>query len=297
MFTEARVISRARALGGKDMILVTGATGKVGRHLVAGLLAEDAPVRALTRRPASTALPAGAEVAGFDPGRPDTIEAALDGASAIFLNATAVGSVLPTLLTSAARAGVRRAVLLSSMTVRDNGVQPYSIGAQHKVLEDAVTAAAGEWTVLRCGGFAANTLAWAPAIRAEGVVRAPYRDAATAPIAEQDIAAAAVRVLLDSGHQGARYVLTGPQSLTQADQAQAIGAAIGRELRFEELPPEAFRQAAVAYMPAGAVDDLLRYLAEYVGRTAEMSDDLVKITGLPGMTLAAWAADRADSFR
>ena len=77
----------------------------------------------------------------------------------------------------------------------------------------------------------------------------------------------------------------------------AIGAAIGRELRFEELPPEAFRRAAVAYLPAGAVDDLLRYLAGYAGRTAEMSADLEKITGLPGMTFAAWAADRADSFR
>lgn len=276
------------------MILVTGATGKVGRHLVAGLLAEGAPVRALTRSPATAGLPAGTEVAPFDPGRLETIEAALAGTEAIFLNASAVGSVLAPLMASAGRAGVRRAVLLSSMLARDTG---YAVGAQHKALEDTVAAAMADWVFLRCGQFAANTLAWAPMIRAEGVVRVPYRDAATAPIAEQDIAAAAVRVLLGDGHARERYVLTGPQSVTQAGQAAAIGAAIGRRLRFEELPPEVFRQAATAQLPAAAVDDLLRYLAEYAGETAEMYDDLEKITGEPGTAFAAWAEGHAASFR
>jgi uncharacterized protein YbjT (DUF2867 family) len=279
------------------MILVTGATGKVGRHLVAGLLAEGAPVRALTRHPETAGLPAAAEVVGFDPARPETIAAAVAGTTAVFVNATAVGSILKELMTEAARAGTRTAVMLSSFTVRDNGAQPYSIGAHHKALEDVVAASGLEWTFLRCGGFAANTLAWAPMIRAEGIVRAPYLDAATAPIDEQDIAAAAVRVLLGDGHAGARYVLTGGQSLTQAEQAQAIGTAIGRQLRVAELPPEVFRRAATAHMPAPAIDDLLRYLAGYVGRTAEMSPDLPALTGRPATTFAAWAAGHAASFR
>ena len=234
------------------MILVTGATGKVGRHLVAGLLAAGAPVRALTRDPAAANLPAGTELARFDPARPGTATAALAGATAVFLNATAVGRVLGQLMAAASRVGVRRAVLLSSFTVRDNGAQPYAIGAQHKALEDMVAASGLERVFLRCGGFAANTLAWAPMIRADGVVRVPYPGAATAPIAEQDIAAAAVRVLLADGDAAARYVLTGPESLTQVEQVQAIGAAIGRDLRTEELPPGAFRQAATARMPAAA---------------------------------------------
>jgi uncharacterized protein YbjT (DUF2867 family) len=94
----------------------------------------------------------------------------------VFVNVTAVGSMLKDLMTEAARAGTRTAVMLSSLTVRDNGPQPYSIGAHHKALEDVVAASGLEWTFLRCGGFAANTLAWAPMIRAEGVVRAPYLD-------------------------------------------------------------------------------------------------------------------------
>jgi uncharacterized protein YbjT (DUF2867 family) len=279
------------------MILVTGATGKVGRHLVTGLLAEGAPVRALTRDPGAADLPAGAEVARLDPGQPETIAAALAGTTAVFINATAVGALIADLMSEAARAGTRTAVLLSSFAVRDNGAQPYAIGAQHKALEDVVAASGLDWTFLRCGGFAANTLGWAPMIRAEGVVRAPYLNAATAPIAEEDIAAAAVRVLLGDGHAGARYALTGAESITQAGQAEAIGAAIGRTLRTEELPPEVFRQAASAHLPAAAVDDLLRYWAEYTGRTAEMSPDFEKVAGRPAMTFADWATRHAASFR
>lgn len=279
------------------MILIAGATGNVGRPLVAALLAEGAQVRALTRDPAAADLPEDAELALFDPGRPETIAAAMAGVSAVFINASAVGKVIADVMAAASRSGVRRAVVLSSFTVRDNGAQPSSIGAQHQALENVVAASAPQWSFLRCGGFAANTLAWAPMIRAAGVVRVPHPEAATAPIAERDIAAAAAVVLLGEGHAGARYVLTGPQSLTQAEQAAAIGAAIGRDLRVEELSPDAFRQAASARLPAAAVDDMLRYYAEYVGRTAEMSPDLEKISGRPGTTFADWADEHAASFR
>ena len=279
------------------MILVTGATGKVGRHLVTGLLAEGAAVRALTRGPQGPALPGDAEIARWDPARPTTLAAALAGTTAVFINVTAVGGVIGELMTAASLAGTGHAVMLSSLTVQDNGVQPYSIGAHHKAVEDQVRASGLAATFLRCGGFAANTLAWAPMIRAESVVRAPYADAATAPIAERDIAAAAVRVLLDDGHAGASYVLTGRQSLTQAGHAQAIGAAIGRLVRFEELSAEAFRQATAGYLPAAAADDMLRYLAAYSGRTAQMSPDLEVITRRPATTFSDWAVEHAASFR
>jgi len=280
------------------MILITGATGNVGRPLVAGLLAEGAPVRALTRNPAAADLPEGAEVARFDPGQPETLSAVMAGVTAVFVNVTAVGAVIAGLMAAASQAEVSRMVLLSSLTVSDEGAQPYSIGAYHKAVEDAVTAAAPEWTFLRCGMFATNTPDWwAPMIRADGVVRIPYPDAATAPIAAEDIAAAAAAVLLGQGHAGARYVLTGPQSLTQAEQVRVIGAAIGQDLRAEELPPDAFRRAASEFLPPGAADDLLRYLADYVGRPAQMSPDLEKLIGRPGMTFAEWAHEHAASFR
>ena len=104
----------------------------------------------------------------------------------------------------------------------------------------------------------------------------PYPDAASAPVVERDIAAAAIPALLGDEHIGVRYALTGPQSLTQAEQVQVIGAAIGRDLVVAELPPEEFRQAPPAHLPPPAVDDMLQYLADHVGtpsRPADPDDD------------------------
>jgi uncharacterized protein YbjT (DUF2867 family) len=231
------------------MILVTGATGTVGHHLVTDLLAEGAPVRALTRSPGTARLPADTEVTGWDPGRPETIDGAMADVTAVFVNLAAARTSLPALITEAARHGTARVVLLSSMAIRDNGTQPYSIGTYHKSAEDAIAASGPDWTFLRCGGFAANTLAWAPMIRAEGIVRAPYGKAATAPIAERDIAAAAARVLLDEGHSGARYVLTGQQSLTPHPPPHP--PSIGRRHRRRHREDAAVRGTARGGFPPG----------------------------------------------
>ena len=129
------------------------------------------------------------------------------------------------------------------------------------------------------------------------MVRFPYGQAALALIAEQDIAAAAARVLLDSGHAGQTYVLTGAESLTQIQQAEAIGKAIGRPVRFEELSPEQFRRSATRHFPAPVVEDLLTALAGYVGQTAYMTADLEKITGRPATSYAQWAVQHMDAYR
>jgi uncharacterized protein YbjT (DUF2867 family) len=192
---------------------------------------------------------------------------------------------------------VSKIVMLSSIAVRDQGDQALSLGRQHKVVEDAVKAAGADWTILRCGGFATNTLTWAASVRAEGVVRFPHGEAVLAPIAERDIAAAAVRVLLDPGHAGQTYVLTGAQSLTQIQQAETIGKAIGRPVHFEELSPEQFRQAAAPHFPAPVVEDLLKALAGYVGQIAYMTADLEKIIERPATSYAQWAIQHADAYR
>jgi uncharacterized protein YbjT (DUF2867 family) len=281
----------------KPTILVTGATGHVGRPLIASLLADGAQVRALTRDPAAAHLPPGAEVTGGEYTAPGVFAAAVRGAGAVFVNIGAIRTGLGDLLAAARDAGVSKIVLLSSTTVRDQGEQAYALGAQHKTAEDAVKASGIDWTILRCDGFAANTLAWAVGVRAGSVVRAPYGQAATALIAEQDIAAAAARVLLDPGHAGQTYYLTGQQSLTQIQQAEAIGSAIGRPVRFEELSPETFRQFAAQRFPAPVVEDLLRRWARSVGRAADIAPDLEKLIGRQATTYAQWAAQHADAYR
>ena len=278
-------------------ILVTGATGNVGRPLVAGLLAEGAQVRALTRDPAGAGFPPGVAVAGGDYAAPGVLAGAVRGADAVFVNIGALRQHAGALLTAARGAGVGRIVMLSSIAVRDEGDQVLSLGRQHKAVEDAVKATGADWTILRCGGFATNTLTWAASVRAEGVVRFPYGEAALALIAEQDIAAAAVRTLLDSGHASQTYTLTGAESLTQSQQAETIGNAIGRPVRFEELSPERFRQSATQHFPAPVVEDLLKSLAGYVGQTAYITADLEKIIGRPATSYAQWAAQHADAYR
>ncbi|MFF8971298.1 SDR family oxidoreductase [Streptomyces sp. NPDC014995] len=276
---------------------MTGATGNVGRHVVDQLLAAGAAVRALTRNPAGARLPAQAEVAGGDLTRPETVEPALKGVSALFLF-PAPGTAGP-VLRAARESGVRRVVLLSSSAVEfgtegaDNAIVAY-----HKEIERQVEESGLEWTFVRPGAFAVNTLQWAPQIRAGGVVRGPYAEAEMAPIHERDIADVATRALLTDGHAGAKYLLTGPESLTQAEQARRIGEAIGRPVRYEELAPDVAREQMIRnQVPADFADMLLSFQAGLVGVPAEVSATVEEVTGHPARTLGQWAADHAADFR
>src|SRR5205807_794597 len=107
--------------------------------------------------------------------------------------------------------------------------------------------------------FATNTLHWADAIRAHGVVRAPYPQAHTDAIHEDDIAGVAALALTQDGHTGAAYRLSGPESLTQERQAQHIAEAIGRPLRFEEMTPDEYREQLSLWGQGYIADALLAY--------------------------------------
>ncbi|MFI6037311.1 SDR family oxidoreductase [Streptomyces sp. NPDC051315] len=276
---------------------MTGATGNVGRHVVDQLLAAGETVRALTRSPAGARLPAEAEVVGGDLTRPETVEPALEGVSALFLFPSP-GTAGP-VLRAARERGVRRVVLLSSSAVEfstegsDNAIVAY-----HKEIEREVEESGLEWTFVRPGAFAVNTLQWAPQIRADGVVRGPYAEAEMALIHERDIADVATRVLLTDGHAGAKYMLTGPESLTQAEQARRIGEAVGRPVRYEELAPDVAREQMIQnQVPAEFADMLLSFQAGLVGVPAEISATVEEVTGRPARTLDQWAADHVADFR
>ncbi|MFC7330764.1 NAD(P)H-binding protein [Marinactinospora rubrisoli] len=281
-------------------VLVTGATGNVGRHVVTRLLAEGVPVRALTRDPATAGLPDG--VAGYrgDLSEPATLREALDGAGAVFL-------VWPFLTAEAAPAVLERVaghterlVYLSSSGVRDDlPEQADPINAFHADIERMVRATGLDWTFLRAGGFAANALQWAGQIRATGVVRAPFGTASRALIHEADIAAVAVRALLDDGHSEATHILTGPAPLTQAEQVRLIGEAIGRPTRFVEQPPEEARADMVAAgWPENVVDGILNaHSAMTKGAAGQVTGTVQAVTGRPARTFAEWARDHADDFR
>ncbi|SDH70695.1 SDR family oxidoreductase [Nonomuraea jiangxiensis] len=276
-------------------ILITGATGNVGRPLVSLLVEAGYKPRALTRDPASARLPAGAEVAGGDLTDPGSLDAALDGVDAVFLlwpyfTAEGAAPVVDRITKHA-----RRVVYLSAHSVRDdrepaeNGVW----GEVERLIEDS----AAQWTFLRAGGFATNTLAWAGQIRDTGVVRAPYAGAARSLIHEADIAAVAALALTEEGHAGKRYVLTGPEVLTQAEQVRVIGETIGRGLRFDEQSREEARAEMVAAWGEPAfVDSSLDYWAHLVDEPESVSPAVRELTGRPARTFREWAEDHAPDF-
>lgn len=269
-------------------VLVTGATGNVGRHVTLQLRrTEGVRVRALTRRPEAVRLPAGVEVARGDLMAPDTLEAGLRDVDAVFLLwplLTSEGA--PAVLEVLAR-HARRVVYLSAPG-----------GSFHAELEQLIEGSGLEWTFLRPTGFATNTLAWAPQIRSEGIVRWPYGEARRSLIHEQDIAAVAVRALMEENHVGQRYLLTGPEALTQIEQAHAIGRAIGRPVQYQELSPDtARRELLTAWGNAAFVDAALAGWSQMVAHPEPVTHTVEEITGAPARPFRDWARDHAEDFR
>jgi uncharacterized protein YbjT (DUF2867 family) len=280
-------------------VLVTGATGRVGRALVGRLLEAGVPVRALTRRPAAAGLPAAVEVVAGDLTVPESLEAALRGVRAAFLLWTAPPATAPAVIERLAL-HTRRVVLLSSPHNVPHPFfqQPNPMARFHAELERLIASAGLESTILRPGMFASNTaIWWGPAIRDGDVVRWPCGAAQTAPIDERDIAAVAARALCEDGHGGAEYVLTGPESLSQAEQVSEIGAALGRTLRFQELSPEEFRRETAGVWPGPVVDMLLAAWGAAIGLPAYVTSTVADVAGAPPRTFRRWAADHADAFR
>ncbi|MEW9532440.1 NAD(P)H-binding protein [Microbispora sp. NPDC049125] len=278
------------------MILVTGATGRVGRGVVEELAEAGRDVRALTRHPDGAGLPGSAEIVRGDLSQPETFPAMLAGVEAVFLYA--LSGTAPAFLRAATEAGVRRVVVLSSLIVNDDvEVQRNLIAATHAEVEDAVSDAGLEWTFLRPGTFAANSLQWAGQVKKGDVVRVPFADEVTSPIHEADIAAVGVRALTDEGHAGEKYLLTGPESLTQRDQVRIIGEAIGRPLQAEGMSLAEAREQMIQHMPAHVVDALIAIRRAAIGREALVTDTVEKVTGRPARTFAQWAADHAAELR
>jgi uncharacterized protein YbjT (DUF2867 family) len=147
--------------------------------------------------------------------------------------------------------------------------------------------------------FAGNARSfWGPQIRSGNVVRWPYLTAPTAPVDERDLAAVAVRALCEDGHAGAEYVLTGPQSLTQAEQVHTIGRALGRSLRVEEISPEQARSELLPVLGSPVfIHLLLNAWAAAVGQPAFVTSTFTEVTGSPARTFVEWASDYAPEFR
>lgn len=227
-------------------ILVTGASGNVGREVTAELVSAGVGVRAFVRRGRTCRFPEVVEVAEGDMSVPETLDGALAGIEAVFavwpfLTCDGARTVLATIVRTA-----RHLVYLSSSGVHeDTERQADPINQLHADMESLIKGAGPEWTILRANTIASNALGWAGQIRPGNVVRGADI-APTAVIDPRDVAAVAARVLTDDGYSGAELVLTGPQVLSRAEQVRQIAEAIGRPLYFETVPVQVAREQLLA---------------------------------------------------
>ncbi|MFI6815298.1 NAD(P)H-binding protein [Nonomuraea sp. NPDC050328] len=270
--------------------LVTGATGTVGRLVVAELLEAGHQVRALTRNPAKAELPAGVEVVGGDLGEPDTLAGVFDGVTGVHLINFAGDDYAPLpygkrIVELLAEAGVRRVTVLG--------------GREDGEMEAALAETGIEWTLLHPVEFMSNTLQWwADSVRHQGVIREPFGSRLSAMVHERDIAAVAAKVLADGGHGGRTYTLTGPEALRTTEKVELLAAAVGKEITFEELSEEQAREMWAGF---GMGAETIEFLIDALGNTPEVGYTVVptveEVTGRPARSFAVWAQENAASFR
>lgn len=275
--------------------LVIGARGSIGREVLGQLSAAGEPVRASVRDPAATGLPAGVPVVVADVTRPETLPAAFDGVDRVFLYAPA-GRV-DGFVEAASRAGLERVVLLSSGSVLLPDAVGNVIAEEHRAVERVFAESGLPWLPVRPLVLANNSLNWADSIRAEGVVRLVHPEAVLAPVHERDIAAVVVAALLGKAGDEAGGMLTGPEPLSQRRQVELVGAAIGRDIRVEELTEAQARERFGATERQEVVNAVIQFIASAARGGSPVTATVEQVLGRPAVPFAQWAREHAADFR
>ncbi|MEV5838429.1 SDR family oxidoreductase [Nocardia sp. NPDC052112] len=281
------------------MILVTGATGTVGRELVGQLLARGVRMRAMTRRPELAELPDDIEMVRADLGDPDSLTAAMRGVDRVFLLSS--GPEIPThdanLAQAAARAGVEHIVKLSSgRTGDDTATDP--IPTWHRAGEQAVRDSGVPWTMVRPLGFMANALHWVGSIRDHGAVYAPFGQGSIAVVDPHDIAAVATSALTTESHEGQIYTLSGPQPLSPGEQTEILADVLGRPLRYIEVAPATARQSLIDHGVQDEMADAIMALRATAleAFTSVVHPTVEHITGVLPRPFRVWAENHRAHF-
>ncbi|MEV6425597.1 NAD(P)H-binding protein [Streptomyces sp. NPDC051662] len=279
------------------MIVVTGATGNVGRPLTQTLAEAGERVTAVSRHAAS--VPDGVRHVPADLAEPQGLTPALDGAKALFLLLSGelhAPEARPTdIIDLAAASGVRRIVLLSSQGVATRPLGPSRIAM--RAVEDALRESGLDWAVLRPGGFASNALAWAESVRTQGTVAAPFGDVGVPIVDPADIADVAAACLLDDRHTGGVFELTGPEVITPRQQTEAIAAALGSPVRFHELTREEAKAAMIQFVPPELADDTLDIIAAPNPAELRISLDVERVLGRAPSPFNDWVTRSIAAFR
>jgi uncharacterized protein YbjT (DUF2867 family) len=278
------------------MILVTGATGTIGSHVVRRLTERGEPFRAMSRREQPDAVrPDGVQPGGVRQGwvqadfdDPASLATALTDIETVFLvtappTPTAAHDLA--LLTAARAAGVRKIVKLSAIGTGEQ-FDGATVGAWHHAAEQAIEASGLAWTMLRPPSFASNVLFYRALIHAGEPIPNLIGDARQAIVDPGDVAAVAVAALTGDAHDGQRYTVTGPELLTFADQAAVLERVLQRPVKVADAPgPDA--------VPAAVVTEIGWARA---GGAAYVTDHVRQVLGRPAGTFEQWVRDHRESF-
>ncbi len=277
------------------MILVTGASGTVGREVLKALVARGARVRAGYRTRPPEAAP-GVEAMALDYDRPETIRPALEGVETVFLISNMVAPEKK-LVDAARRSGVRRVVKLSALRAAE---EEFVFGRWHRAVEKHIEASGLGWTFLRPNGFMQNVLTYmAGTIQSQSAIYSSAGSGAVSHVDVRDLGAVAAAVLDESSHEGRAYDLTGPAALTYTQVAETLSRVLGRAIRYVPITPEQYKQGAMAAGTpeayADALVDLNRYYAE--GKMSEIAPTLRLLLGRDPTPFEEFAHDHVDMLR
>jgi uncharacterized protein YbjT (DUF2867 family) len=284
-------------------ILVTGATGTIGRILVEKLAAAGAPARALvrSREKGEGIEKLGLEVVIGDLGKPETLNPALEGIEKVFLLSAPdprQAELQSNMVQAAKAAGVRHIVKLSAIGVGGE-LDAISLGRLHRQTEEEIERSGINYTHLRPNGFMQNAFMFAATIKSQGAFYAPLGDARVSYVDARDVAAVALHTLTEDGHEGKAYEVTGPEALSYDDMAREFSAVLGREVKYVDVPVEAARGAMLGMgMQAWLVDALVELFSVYrSGQAARVTETVREVTGRAPLTFAQFARDYAQAFK
>ncbi|MBI5446022.1 MAG: SDR family oxidoreductase [Deltaproteobacteria bacterium] len=282
------------------MILVIGGTGNVGRPLVHALLARKAGFRVLVREPdRAFDLPPGAAWSVGNLSEPDALARAMEEAHAVFLLSPAhpdLARLQRNAVDSARRAGVGRIVKSSALWA--SRTSESRLARMHGEVEEYIRGTGLRFTFLRPNFFAQNLLGDAPLVRREAALFAPLGDAAVSFVDARDVGEAAAAVLMEDGHDGNSYPLTGPEPLTYAELARMLSRTTGKLVRYVAADPTEYRGSVLAAGgPAWYADALgeLFGLARH-GEASLVTDWVERLIGRPARTVAAFLDENAGAF-
>ncbi len=284
------------------MILITGATGNVGSKLLTELLARQATVRVLVRKPEDVER---LKAQGIDAVRGDitdreSVRTALQGVTHFYIlspSTPQLAEIEGALVDEAKQAGVQHIVKHSVLGADVDAICPFT--SIHAQAEDAIQASGIPYTFLRLNSFMQNFVtSHARSIVAQGTFYEALADARVSHVDTRDIALAAANVLTETGHEGRAYDVTGPEALTDTQIAENLSTLLGKKITYTPVPDEAMRQGLqAAGLPNWYADSLVKLYQFYrQGGGAPVSPDLEQLIRQKPRTMDAYLQENVAVF-